>query len=229
MSNVIKLEDIKKSYYIGQPNELEILHGISIEIKYGEFVSIVGQSGAGKSTLMNEIGILDRPTSGKYFLDGIDVSSAKDNELSFIRNQKIGFIFQTYNLIPQLTAQKNIEVPMLYARISRKEREKRSRKLLELVDMTERAKHLPSELSGGQKQRIAIARSMANNPAILLADEPTGALDSKTGRLVMDLFHKLHKEQNKTIILITHSPELAQETQRIITISDGRILSDERK
>lgn len=229
MSNVIKLEDIKKSYYIGQPNELEILHGISIEIKYGEFVSIVGQSGAGKSTLMNEIGILDRPTSGKYFLDGIDVSSAKDNELSFIRNQKIGFIFQTYNLIPQLTAQKNIEVPMLYARISRKEREKRSRKLLELVDMTERAKHLPSELSGGQKQRIAIARSMANNPAILLADEPTGALDSKTGRLVMDLFHKLHKEQNKTIILITHSQELAQETQRIITISDGRILSDERK
>ena len=229
MSNVIKIEDIKKSYYIGQPNELEILHGISIEIKYGEFVSIVGQSGAGKSTLMNEIGILDRPTSGKYFLDGIDVSSAKDNELSFIRNQKIGFIFQTYNLIPQLTAQKNIEVPMLYARISRKEREKRSRKLLELVDMTERAKHLPSELSGGQKQRIAIARSMANNPAILLADEPTGALDSKTGRLVMDLFHKLHKEQNKTIILITHSPELAQETQRIITISDGRILSDERK
>ncbi|WP_286077622.1 ABC transporter ATP-binding protein [Thomasclavelia cocleata] len=229
MSNVIKLEDIKKSYYIGQPNELEILHGISIEIKYGEFVSIVGQSGAGKSTLMNEIGILDRPTSGKYFLDGIDVSSAKDNELSFIRNQKIGFIFQTYNLIPQLTAQKNIEVPMLYARISRKEREKRSRKLLELVDMTERAKHLPSELSGGQKQRIAIARSIANNPAILLADEPTGALDSKTGRLVMDLFHKLHKEQNKTIILITHSPELAQETQRIITISDGRILSDERK
>ncbi len=229
MSNVIKLEDIKKSYYIGQPNELEILHGISIEIKYGEFVSIVGQSGAGKSTLMNEIGILDRPTSGKYFLDGIDVSSAKDNELSFIRNQKIGFIFQTYNLIPQLTAQKNIEVPMLYARIPRKEREKRSRKLLELVDMTERAKHLPSELSGGQKQRIAIARSMANNPAILLADEPTGALDSKTGRLVMDLFHKLHKEQNKTIILITHSQELAQETQRIITISDGRILSDERK
>lgn len=229
MSNVIKLEDIKKSYYIGQPNELEILHGISIEIKYGEFVSIVGQSGAGKSTLMNEIGILDRPTSGKYFLDGIDVSSAKDNELSFIRNQKIGFIFQTYNLIPQLTAQKNIEVPMLYARIPRKEREKRSRKLLELVDMTERAKHLPSELSGGQKQRIAIARSMANNPAILLADEPTDALDSKTGRLVMDLFHKLHKEQNKTIILITHSQELAQETQRIITISDGRILSDERK
>lgn len=147
----------------------------------------------------------------------------------FIRNQKIGFIFQTYNLIPQLTAQKNIEVPMLYARIPRKEREKRSRKLLELVDMTERAKHLPSELSGGQKQRIAIARSMANNPAILLADEPTGALDSKTGRLVMDLFHKLHKEQNKTIILITHSQELAQETQKIITISDGRILSDERK
>lgn len=229
METVIKLENIIKKYYIGEPNELEILHGISMEINHGEFVAIVGQSGAGKSTLMNEIGILDRPTSGSYFLDGIDVSNAKDNELSLIRNQKIGFIFQTYNLIPQLNAQKNIEVPMLYARISKKEREKRSKELLELVEMQERAKHLPSELSGGQKQRIAIARSMANNPAILLADEPTGALDSKTGRLVMDLFHKLHKEQNKTIILITHSQELANETERIITISDGRIISDERK
>lgn len=229
METVIKLENIIKKYYIGEPNELEILHGISMEINHGEFVAIVGQSGAGKSTLMNEIGILDRPTSGSYFLDGIDVSNAKDSELSLIRNQKIGFIFQTYNLIPQLNAQKNIEVPMLYARISKKEREKRSKELLELVEMQERAKHLPSELSGGQKQRIAIARSMANNPAILLADEPTGALDSKTGRLVMDLFHKLHKEQNKTIILITHSQELANETERIITISDGRIISDERK
>ena len=229
METVIKLENIIKKYYIGEPNELEILHGISMEINHGEFVAIVGQSGAGKSTLMNEIGILDRPTSGSYFLDGIDVSDAKDSELSLIRNQKIGFIFQTYNLIPQLNAQKNIEVPMLYARISKKEREKRSKELLELVEMQERAKHLPSELSGGQKQRIAIARSMANNPAILLADEPTGALDSKTGRLVMDLFHKLHEEQNKTIILITHSQELANETERIITISDGRIISDERK
>ena len=229
MSAVIKLENIIKRYYIGEPNELEILHGISLEINEGEFVSIVGQSGAGKSTLMNIIGILDRPTSGTYILDGIDVSQAKDSELSMIRNEKIGFIFQTYNLIPRMNAQKNIEVPMMYAGYSRRERAEKSKELLKLVEMEERAKHLPEELSGGQKQRIAIARSMANNPAILLADEPTGALDSNTGRLVMDLFHKLHKEQNKTIVLITHSPELALETERIITIKDGRVLSDEKK
>lgn len=225
---VIKLDNIIKRYYIGEPNELEILHGISLEIHEGEFVSIVGQSGAGKSTLMNIIGILDRPTNGSYILDGIDVSKAKDSELSMIRNEKIGFIFQTYNLISRMNAQKNIEVPMMYAGYSRKERSEKSKQLLELVEMLDRAKHLPEELSGGQKQRIAIARSMANNPAILLADEPTGALDSNTGRLVMNLFHKLHKEQHKTIILITHSPELAAETERIITIKDGIVISDKK-
>ena len=220
---IIKLEKIIKKFYIGEPNELEILHGISLEIEEGEFVSIVGPSGSGKSTLMNMIGALDRPTSGNYYLDGIDVEASGDNELSEIRNAKIGFVFQTYNLIPKTNAIKNVELPMLYAGVGRQERKKRAQELLELVEMSDRAKHLPEELSGGQKQRVAIARAMANDPAIILADEPTGALDSKTGRLVMDLFHKLNKEKGKTIILITHSEELASETDRIIHIKDGSI------
>ncbi len=223
MSSIIKLDNIIKKFYIGQPNELEILHGISLEVEEGEFVSIVGPSGSGKSTLMNMIGVLDRPTSGEYILDGINVGKADDSELSKIRNQKIGFVFQTYNLISKTNALKNVELPMLYAGIEKAERIKRAKELLELVEMGDRAKHLPEELSGGQKQRVAIARAMANDPAIILADEPTGALDSKTGRLVMDLFHKLNKEKNKTIVLITHSNELASETDRIISIRDGVI------
>ena len=222
---IIKLENIVKKFYIGKPNELEILHGISLEVKKGEFVSIVGPSGSGKSTLMNLIGVLDRPTEGSYVLDGIDVSKAQDKELSAIRNKKIGFVFQTYNLISRTNALKNVELPMLYAGVSAEERHKRAKELLELVEMSDRAKHLPEELSGGQKQRVAIARAMANNPSILLADEPTGALDSQTGRLVMDLFHKLNKEKGITIVLITHSMELAEETGRIITIKDGNITS----
>lgn len=224
MDTIIKLENIVKKFYIGKPNELEILHGISLDVKKGEFVSIVGPSGSGKSTLMNTIGILDRPTSGTYILDGIDVSSAEDEELSKIRNQKIGFVFQTYNLISRTNAIKNVELPMLYAGVPKAKRNQRAKELLELVEMGDRAKHLSEELSGGQKQRVAIARAMANDPAIILADEPTGALDSKTGRLVMDLFHKLNKEKGKTIVLITHSNELAEETDRIISIRDGMIV-----
>ncbi len=224
MSSIINLDNIVKKFYIGEPNELEILHGISLEVEEGEFVAIVGPSGSGKSTLMNIIGALDRPTSGSYFLDGINVEEASDSELSEIRNQKIGFVFQTYNLIAKTNAIKNIELPMLYAGLDRTERKEKAEKLLELVEMSDRAKHLPEELSGGQKQRVAIARAMANNPSIILADEPTGALDSKTGRLVMDLFHKLNKEEHKTIILITHSNELAEETDRIIHIKDGTIV-----
>lgn len=223
MSEIIRLENIIKRFYIGQPNELEILHGISLSVEDGEFVSIVGPSGSGKSTLMNLIGALDRPTFGNYYLDGIDVEKASENELSEIRNKKIGFVFQTYNLIAKTNAIKNVELPMLYAGYSASARRKRAMELLELVEMSDRAKHLPEELSGGQKQRVAIARAMANDPAIILADEPTGALDTKTGRLVMDLFHKLNREQKKTIVLITHSPELASETHRIINIRDGRI------
>ncbi len=226
MEATICLRDIVKRFYIGQPNELEILHGISLDVHQGEFVSIVGASGSGKTTLMNVIGILDRPTSGAYHLDGIDITTAKDNALSKIRNQKIGFVFQTYNLIAKTTALKNVELPMLYAGVPRAQRQGRAEELLDLVEMGERMKHLPEELSGGQKQRVAIARAMANDPSIILADEPTGALDSTTGRLVMDIFHRLNREQGKTIVLITHSNELAEETGRIITLRDGNIIGE---
>ena len=221
--NIIEMQDIIKRFYIGTPNELTILKGMSFHVAEGEFVSIVGASGSGKSTLMNIIGALDHPTEGEYILGGESINDMKGNKLSDIRNRKIGFVFQTFNLIPRTTALKNVELPMLYGGMGSRERTGRARELLEMVGMGDRMKHLPSELSGGQKQRVAIARSMANNPDIILADEPTGALDTETGRLVMDLFHQLNREQGKTIILITHNPELAAETGRVITISDGLI------
>ena len=225
---VIDLKNIVKKFYVGKPNELEILHGISLQVQRGEFVSVVGQSGSGKSTLMNIIGILDRPTSGEYYLDGLDIQTAKDTELSHIRNQKIGFVFQTYNLVARTNALRNVELPMLYAGVPRKERRERAEYYLEIVGMKDRMLHKPDELSGGQKQRVAIARAMANHPFIILADEPTGALDSKTGRTVMDLFHQFHEEQGKTIVLITHSNELAEETERIITIRDGSVIGERK-
>ena len=223
---LIEMKGIVKRFYVGQPNELEILHGIDLTVKEGEFLSIVGASGSGKSTLMNVIGVLDRPTLGTYILDGTDVQGAKDSELSHIRNQKIGFVFQNFNLISRTNALRNVELPMLYAGVGQKERTQRARELLDLVGMGDRVLHQPNELSGGQKQRVAIARAMANDPAIILADEPTGALDSKTGRLVMDLFHKLNAEQGKTIILITHNMELAKETGRILTMRDGMLYKE---
>ena len=227
MSKVmIELNSVIKRYYIGEPKELEILHGIDLQVKEGEFVSIVGASGSGKTTLMNIIGVLDKPTDGTYLLEGMDVGKAKDVELSKIRNKKIGFVFQTYNLVPRASALKNVELPLLYGGMEKRKRRERARELLELVGMGDRMNHKPDELSGGQKQRVAIARAMANNPSIILADEPTGALDSKTGRKIMDLFHKLNKEQGKTILLITHSKELALETGRIITIKDGSITGE---
>ena len=218
---LIRMRGIVKRFYIGQPNELEILHGIDLDVQQGEFVSIVGASGSGKSTLMNMIGVLDRPTEGTYWLDGTDVQDAQDDELSQIRNRKIGFVFQNFNLISRTNALRNVELPMMYAGLPQKARTKRAEALLELVGMEDRMDHQPNELSGGQKQRVAIARAMANDPAIILADEPTGALDSKTGRMVMDLFHKLNREQGKTIVLITHNQDLAAETGRVLTMRDG--------
>ena len=223
-SPIISLQGIIKRFYIGKPNELEILHGIDLTVEKGEFVSIVGESGSGKSTLMNIIGALDKPTEGEYYLAGERVGALRDRELSEIRNKRIGFVFQTYNLIPRTSALSNVELPMLYAGIGKKERKERAKELLKMVGMEERMNHKPDELSGGQKQRTAIARAMANDPSIILADEPTGALDSETGRHIMDLFHHLHRETGKTIVLITHSQELARETERIITIKDGNII-----
>jgi putative ABC transport system ATP-binding protein len=220
---IINMNHIVKKFFIGKPNELEVLHGLDLQVHEGEFVSIVGASGSGKSTLMNIIGALDRPTEGDYELDGVRVFESKDKDVSKIRNQKIGFVFQTYNLVARTTALKNVELPMLYAGVSGKERAKKAKELMKIVEMEDRASHRPDELSGGQKQRVAIARAMANDPAIILADEPTGALDSQTGRLIMDIFHKLNRERGKTVILITHSNELAEETDRIITIKDGLI------
>ena len=223
---IIELRDITKRYFIGTPNEFEALSHVDLDVYDGEFLAIVGASGSGKSTMMNIIGALDRPTEGTYHLDDLDIMAADDVDVSAIRNRKIGFVFQTYNLIAKTNAIKNVELPMLYAGVPGKKRVERAKELLEMVGMGDRTKHLPEELSGGQKQRVAIARAMSNDPSIILADEPTGALDSATGRLVMDIFHKLHKEQGKTIILITHSPELASETERIVTLKDGKIIDD---
>lgn len=225
---LIEMHGIRKSYYIGKPNELEILHGIDLTVYPGEFVAIVGESGSGKSTLMNIIGVLDKPTSGEYTLDGINIHDAKDNQLADIRNRKIGFVFQTYNLIGRQSALKNVELPMLYAGVPGGARTRRAKEWLERVGMGERMKHQPNELSGGQKQRVAIARAMVNEPALILADEPTGALDSQTSRTVMDLFHEMHNTYHKTIVLITHNPELADECERVLTLRDGLIVGERK-
>ena len=223
---IIDLKGIKKRFFEGTENEIEVLKGIDLQVYEGEFVSIVGASGSGKSTLMNIIGALDRASEGSYLLDGVDINQADDNELSHIRNKKIGFVFQTYNLIPRISALKNVERPMLYAKVPGAERTERAKELLKLVGMEDRMKHNPDELSGGQKQRVAIARAMANHPAILLADEPTGALDSKTGRLIMDIFHQLNREQGITVVLITHHMNEAEHADRVIVMNDGLVVMD---
>ena len=228
MSKLISAKNLVKTYFIGEENEFNALNDIDIEINEHEFVAIVGQSGSGKSTLMNIIGALDKPTKGSYLFQGVDFSKLSDAELSTIRNKSIGFVFQTFNLVSRISALKNVEMPMLYAGVPARERRERAIELLKSVGMEARMNHMPNELSGGEKQRVAIARALANNPEVILADEPTGALDTKTGRLIMDIFHKLHDEQGKTIILITHSPELAYESERIISISDGKIIGDEK-
>ena len=226
---LIEMKEIIKRYNIGTESEIEILHGIDLKIYEGEFVAIVGESGSGKSTLMNIIGVLDKQTEGEYYLDGIDIKNANEEEMNVIRNKNIGFVFQNFNLIGRTSALKNVELPMLYAGVPAEERTKRAKELLSKVGMASRANHMPNELSGGQKQRVAIARSLVNNPSIILADEPTGALDSETSAMVMDIFNDLNKNQGKTIILITHSKEIAEQCPRIVTIKDGEIINDSKE
>lgn len=226
---LIEMKEIIKAYNIGLESEIEILHGIDLKIYEGEFVAIVGESGSGKSTLMNIIGVLDKQTKGEYYLDGIDIKNANEEEMNVIRNKKIGFVFQNFNLIGRTSALKNVELPMLYAGVPAEQRTKRAKELLSKVGMESRMNHMPNELSGGQKQRVAIARSLVNNPSIILADEPTGALDSETSAMVMDIFNDLNKNQGKTIILITHSKEIAEQCPRIVTIKDGEIINDSKE
>lgn len=223
---MLEVKNINKKYFINTPNELHVLKNINLKINDGEFVALIGESGSGKSTFMNLIGALDQPTSGEYFLDGQAVQGMDENQLSDLRCKHIGFVFQTFNLLGRTTALKNVEMPMLYAGVPTKERNHRAKELLTLVGMGDRMKHQPNELSGGQKQRVAIARALANNPSIILADEPTGALDSQTSTMVMDIFKRIHREQHKTILVITHSMAVAKLAERIITIKDGEIVSD---
>ncbi|WJY59222.1 ABC transporter ATP-binding protein [Corynebacterium sp. ACRPY] len=220
---LIDMRNVVKTYNEGEPSELTVLHGVDFYADQGEFVSIVGPSGCGKSTLMNLIGMLDRPTEGAYAFNGEPVYAKEDKELASYRSTNIGFIFQNFNLIGRMDALQNVAMPMMYAGVERKERDERAAELLDRMGMGDRLHHNPNELSGGQKQRVAIARSLANDPDLLLADEPTGALDSKTGRMVMDLFHELNQELGKAIVFITHNPELAEETGRVVEMMDGRI------
>lgn len=222
--DIIKLEDMVKIYDTGAIKVLG-LNRINLSIKHGEFVAIMGHSGSGKSTLLNILGCLDRPTLGHYYLDGIDVAQMSGDELSRVRNQKIGFVFQSFNLISRMSIQKNVEVPMTYAKIKPDKRRKRAIELLEMVGLGERINHEPNELSGGQRQRVAIARALANKPPLILADEPTGNLDSQASIEIMELFAKLHKE-GSTVVVVTHEDNIADYTHRILTFKDGVLQSD---
>ena len=221
---VIVIKDIKKTYVNGKL-QVPVLHGINLTIYEGEFTSIMGPSGSGKSTFMNILGCLDRPTSGSYRLDGEEVADLSDDELAYVRNKRIGFVFQSFNLLPKLTAQENVALPMIYAGVSKTERNARAAELLTSLGLGERLDHLPSELSGGQRQRVAIARSLANNPSIIMADEPTGNLDSKSSIDVMNIFTRLY-EEGRTIILVTHEPDIATYASRNVVLRDGLIEED---
>ncbi|MBL4986542.1 ABC transporter ATP-binding protein [Bacillus safensis] len=221
---MIQLSNVTKSYEVAHET-FDVLSDMNLVIEKGEYMSIMGPSGSGKSTLMNIIGCLDRPTTGHYHFQGTELSVAKDQELAVIRNQSIGFVFQQFHLLPRLNARRNVELPMIYAGISQKERKERAESALEKVGLADRMKHMPSELSGGQKQRVAIARAIVNNPQLILADEPTGALDSKTSMSIMEQFTQLN-EEGTTIVLVTHEEEIAAYTNRTVVVRDGRLVED---
>ncbi len=223
---VIHVEDVHKYYDLGE-TQVHALRGVSVDIAAGEFVAVMGASGGGKSTFMNILGCLDRPSSGRYVLEGTDVSTLDKRALAAIRNRKIGFVFQGFNLLSRTTAMENVELPTLYAHIAREEGTKRAQRALEQVGLADRAEHFPSQLSGGQQQRVAIARGLVNEPTILLADEPTGNLDSRTSVEIMDIFQRLNEERGLTIVLVTHEPDIAQFAKRNLFFRDGKIRKDE--
>lgn len=227
MQGIIHLEDIRKNYYLGKQT-IEVLKGITFDIFKNEYVALMGPSGSGKSTLMNILGCLDTPTSGKYILNGKDVSRTSDNELAEVRNNEIGFVFQQFNLLPRLTAVENVALPLVYAGVPKKQRLEKAMEVLRKVDLTDRSHHKPNEMSGGQNQRVAIARALVNDPSIILADEPTGNLDSKTSYEIMDIFGKIHDSGN-TVILVTHEEDISHYAHRIIRLLDGIIESDKRR
>jgi putative ABC transport system ATP-binding protein len=227
MQSIIHLESIRKNYYLGK-QVIEVLKGISLDIFKNEYVALMGPSGSGKSTLMNILGCLDTPTAGTYILNGQDVSKMQDNSLADVRNQEIGFVFQQFNLLPRLTAAENVALPLVYAGMGKKQRMEKAMYTLEKVALSDRSHHKPNELSGGQNQRVAIARALVNDPAIILADEPTGNLDTKTSHEIMDIFGKIHSSGN-TVILVTHEEDIANHAHRIIRLRDGILESDKRK
>lgn len=228
MTSIIKLENVVKIYQLGEV-EVPALRGINLNIKQGEFLSIMGPSGSGKSTMLNSVGCLDTPTTGEIFLDGHNIAHLGESTLAQIRGRKIGFIFQTFNLIPTLSALENVTLPMMFQNVEKEKRIKRGKELLSLMGLGERITHRPNELSGGERQRVAIARALANDPAVILADEPTGNLDSKTGKDILDLLKGLHEKENKTIIMVTHDASLARHADRIVRLKDGMIVNDDKK
>jgi putative ABC transport system ATP-binding protein len=226
MSSIIHLENIRKNYFMGK-NVLEVLKGVSLDIYKNEYVALMGPSGSGKSTLMNILGCLDTPTAGKYILNQQDVSKMEDNSLAEVRNKEIGFVFQQFNLLPRLTALENVALPLVYAGISKKQRNEKALHVLDMVNLSDRSHHRPNELSGGQSQRVAIARALVNDPAIILADEPTGNLDTKTSYEIMEIFNTIHSGGN-TIVLVTHEEDIANHAHRIIRLRDGVIENDNK-